>query len=256
MKHYEQLLKMGCFTWEELCAVLGNTNAADSLARNYLKKGYIQNVKRGLYVAADLSTGEASVSKFRIAGKITPTSYVSHHAAFEYYGCANQVSYQVEVSSDTVFAPFEFAGVTYVYRGSRINDGVATQQDGVRVTDSERTVLDGIYDFEKIMGLEELLRCVALLPALKEDKLLLYLAAYGKQVLYQKTGYILEHFRDMWSLSDDFFTACETRIGKSKRYLYKPSAHEKMEYNRRWRLVVPNDLMKMTAKGVEYDADI
>jgi predicted transcriptional regulator of viral defense system len=256
MKHYEQLLKMGCFTWEELCAVVGNMNTADSLARNYVKKGYIQSVKRGLYTAVDLATGESAVSKFRIAGKITPTSYVSHHAAFECYGCANQVSYQVEVSSNSAFAPFEYAGITYVYLKSRIGGGVIKRHDGVCVTDAERTILDGIHDFDKIMGLEELLRCLELLPLVKESNLLAHLAEYGKQVLYQKAGYILEHFRNMWNLSDGFFDACEAKIGKSKRYLYKPLAHEKMEYNRRWRLVVPHDLLKITNKGVSADADI
>ena len=256
MKHYEKLLKMGCFTSDELYAVAGNKKTAESLSLNYQKKGYIQSVKRGLYVAMDLATEESAVSKFRIAGKITPSSYVSHHAAFEYYGCANQVSYQVEVSSDTVFHEFNYAGITYTYIGSRISDGVTNRLDGVRVTDTERTVLDGIQDFEKVMGLEELLRCLELLPLVKEGKLLTYLDTYGKQVLYQKTGYILEHFRDTWSLSDSFFTACEARIGKSKRYLYKPLTHEKMEYNRRWRLVVPSDLKRITNKGVNFDADV
>jgi predicted transcriptional regulator of viral defense system len=256
MKHYEQLLKMGCFTWTELCAAIGKPKTADSLARNYLKKGYIQSVKRGLYVAVDLATGESAVNKFRIAGKITPSSYVSHHAAFEYYGCANQVSYQVEVSSETAFAPFGYAGITYAYLASRIKDGVINRPDGVRVTDAERTVLDSINDFGKVMGLEELLRCLELLPPVREDTLLAYLAAYGKQVLYQKTGYILWHFRGAWNLSDNFFVACETRIGKSKRYLYKPPIRENPEYNRRWRLMVPHGLMRITSKGVDYDADI
>jgi predicted transcriptional regulator of viral defense system len=256
MKHYEQLLKMGCFTWTELCAVIGNSKTADSLARNYLKKGYIQSVKRGLYTAVDLATGESAVNKFRIAGKITPSSYVSHHASFEYYGCANQVSYQTEVSSETAFASFGYAGITYAYLASRIKEGVITRPDGVRVTDAERTVLDGINDFEKVMGLEELLRCLELLPPVREDKLLTYLASYGKQVLYQKTGYILGHFRDTWNLSDNFFAACEARIGKSKRYLYRPPMRENPEYNRRWRLMVPRDLMKITSKGMDYDADI
>ena len=168
MKYYKQLLKMGCFTWEELCTTVGNIKTAESLARNYVKKGYIQSVKRGLYAAVDLATGEAVANKFRIAGKITPTSYVSHHAAFEYYGCANQVSYQTQVSSDSVFAPFEYAGITYVYLASRISGGIITHPDSVRMTDTERTVLDGIHDFEKIIGLEELLRCLELLPTVKE----------------------------------------------------------------------------------------
>ena len=256
MKHYEQLLKMGCFTWDELVSMVGNKNTANSLVRSYLKKGYMQSAKRNLYTAVDLATGEPAVSKFRLAGKITSSSYVSHHAAFDYYGCANQVSYQVEVSSDTVFAHFEFAGITYAYLSSRIGEGITTQPDGVRITDVERTVLDGIHDFEKVMGLEELLRCLELLPTVKEEKLLTYLSIYGKQVLYQKAGYILEHFRNAWNISDNFFAACEAGVGKSKRYLYKPSPHEKMEYTRRWRLVVPHDLMKIKNKGVDIDAYI
>jgi predicted transcriptional regulator of viral defense system len=256
MKHYEQLLKMGCFSWKELCAAVGNLNTVDSLARSYMKKGYIQNVKRGLYVAIDLATGESAVSKLRIASKITPTSYVSHHSAFEYYGCANQVSYHVQISSDSVFTPFEYAGITYSYVKSRIGRGIITQPDGIRVTDTERTVLDGIHDFEKIMGLEELLRCLELLPAVRESYLLAHLAVYDKQVLYQKAGYILGHFRDAWNLSENFFAACEAKIGKSKRYLYKPTAHGKMEYDRRWRLVVLRDLLRITSKGVNVDADI
>jgi hypothetical protein len=69
-------------------------------------------------------------------------------------------------------------------------------------------------------------------------------------------GYILEHLQDMWNLSDSFFAICEARIGKSKRYLYKPPTHEKMVYNHRWRLIVPNNLIRITAGGVDEYADV
>jgi predicted transcriptional regulator of viral defense system len=95
----------------------------------------------------------------------------------------------VEVSSETPFATFSFGGNTYACFAARIKDGVTTGRDGVRVTDTERTVLDGVNDFEKVMGLEELLRCLELVPSVDENKLLAYLAAYGKQILYQKTAY-------------------------------------------------------------------
>lgn len=55
---------------------------------------------------------------------------------------------------------------------------------GVRVTNIERTVLDGIHDLEKVTGLEELLRCLELVSAVDEGRLLSYLTVYGKQVLY------------------------------------------------------------------------
>ena len=253
MKYYSDLLATGCFTREDVMRLTGNYSTSGTLLNSYLKKGYIRKVKRNLYVAVNLADNEPVVNKFRIAGKITETAYVSHHAAFEYYGCANQVSYQVEVSSETTFAPFDFGGNTYAYFTSRIVDGVLTRPDGVRVTDTERTVLDGIYDFEKVMGLEELLRCLALLPSVREDKLLLYLSAYNKQVLYQKTGYILWHFQKEFHLSEFFFTECAAHIGKSTRYL---SANTNGVYNKDWRLVVPENLMQVTAKGADENADV
>jgi predicted transcriptional regulator of viral defense system len=253
MKYYEQLLEIGCFTRDELCTLTGNYDTAGTVLKNYMKKGYVMNVKRNLYVAVNLADRQPVANKQRIAGKITPTAYVSHHAAFEYYGCANQVSYQVEVSSMTPFATFSFDGLVFMYIASRIKDGVITRPDGVRVTDIERTVIDGIHDFEKVAGLEELLRCIPLVPSVREDKLLAYLASYGKQVLYQKTGYILRHFQRTFDLNDAFFSECAAHIGKSTRYL---TGKNDGIYNGEWRLVVPPDLMKMTSKGVTSDAGL
>ena len=252
MKYYERLLEMGCFSRDELCDLTGNFETAGTLLKNYQKKGYIQKVKRNLYVAINLADRQPVVSKFRIAGKITSSAYVSHHAAFEYYGYANQVSYQVEVSSATPFTTFDFNGNTFAYFAARIKDGVTIGSDGVRVTDIERTVLDGIHDFEKVMGLEELLRCLELVTAVREDKLLEYLAAYGRQFLYQKAGYILRHFQRELNISDAFFMACAARIGKSTRYL----AGNYGSYNREWRLVAPDDLLKIIDKGINGNANI
>ena len=253
MKHYERLLELGCFSRDDVCALTDNYNTAGSLLKNYLKKGYVRQVKRNLYVAVNLADHQPVVSKYRIAGRITQSAYVSHHAAFEYYGCANQVSYQVEVSSDTPFSIFDFDGHSYVFIASRIGEGIINRPDGVRVTDMERTVIDGIHDFEKVAGLEELLRCIELIPSVREEKLLIYLAAYGRQVLYQKTGYILRHFKNTFSISEAFFNECAAHIGKSTRYLVGKGEGN---YNSEWRLMVPSGLLRITDKGVRFNTDI
>jgi hypothetical protein len=115
-------------------------------------------------------------------------------------------------------------------------------------------VLDGINDFDKVMGLEELLRNIDMIPYLSEEKLLSYLAVYNKKALYQKTGYILEHFKDSLRLSDDFFKQCETKIGKSKRYFSKYENFVQ-KYNARWQLVAPDNLMGIIQKGV-FEVDV
>jgi predicted transcriptional regulator of viral defense system len=249
MKYYEQLLEKGCFTWDDVSEMVGNRNSASNLIQNYLKKGYIQSVKRNLYVAINLADSEPVVNRYVIASNLTESAYISHHTALEYYGSTNQVFYDVYVSSETKFNAFEFNGLTYRYQMSHISDGIVKKPDGTCVTNLERTVIDSINDFEKIGGLEELLRSLEMMPYTDETKLLYYLKSYNKQILFQKTGYILEHFKDSLKITDTFFKACEAEISKSVRYLYHSLEKEKSIYNKKWRLFVPEQLLSLTSEG-------
>ncbi len=243
MKYYEELLGKKCFSFKEVEQLVGgNHNTAKSLLRQYVQKGYIQQIKKNLYVAISIESGMPAATCYQIAGSITPTSYVSHRSAFAYYGYANQVSYEMNVSSDTAFRDFEYEGITYTYISSRLPEGIVSQQ-GVRVTDPERTAIDYIGDFDRIGGLEELLRSLEMVPFLSEKKLLKYLELSDKAVLYQKAGYILEYFRDSLKLSEDFFRVCRLRKGKSKRYFTKSAGQSRMIYNSRWGLMIPEDLL-------------
>ena len=255
MKYYDKLLMMGCFTLEDVCAFISNIHTAKSMLLEYSKKGYVRNVKRNLYVALDLVSKESVASKYQIASKITDTSYVSYHSAFEYYGFANQVSNEVLVSSDTRFSSFSFDGITYSFVKSKIDDGVV-EENKIRVTTIERTLLDNIDAFSKHMGLEELLRCVELIPSVNEIKLLHYLKIYNKQFLYQKTGYFLNQLTDNLQLSEYFFDECKSYVGESKRYLELDLKYYKTIYNKLWQLIVPENLELLTSKGAQIDAYI
>lgn len=257
MKYYESLLKKGCFTYQDVCILTGNSNTADSILRSYLHMGYIMKIKRGLFVAIDLRDGEPAANKFVIAGKLTGNSYVSHFSAFEYYGYTNQHAYEMYVTSDTKFNTLEFNGITYKRLSSNIKNGVITFEDNVRVTDIERTILDGINDFEHVMGFEELLRCIGSVPLFDEAKMLRYLKEYDKQFLYQKTGFILEHFRDELNISKDFLAECINNIGKSSRYLMSDKSKTEQKFILKWHLIVPEKAVeKAIGNGGEDDADI
>jgi predicted transcriptional regulator of viral defense system len=256
MKHYKELLELQCFTRVDVEQITGNADTANSLLTNYKKRGFIESVKRNLYVAISLETMQSLPNRYRIASHITNGAYISHHSALEYYGCANQVFYMVFVSGEKRFAAFEHDDVTYSYIAPRIDAGIVVQHDGVKLTDIERTVLDSINDFERIAGLEEVLRCLELIPHINEDKLFEYLERYNKQFLYQKTGYILSHFKKELRLSDSFFDLCACKVSKSIRYLYYGIKHEKSIFNNQWQLYVPLNLRQSLSQGVELNADI
>jgi predicted transcriptional regulator of viral defense system len=249
MKYYEQLVDMACFSRNDLTHLTGSEQRANALIFNYKNKGFIQAVKRNLFVAISMETKQPVPSRYAIASHITDKAYVSHHSAFEYYGLANQVFYEVYVSSTKKFAPFEYDDVTYRFIASRISEGVEEKAGGVRITDLERTAIDSINDFEKIGGLEELLRCLELIPCLDESKLLIYLGLYDKQFIYQKTGYLLEHYKEQLKLSAGFFAECEKHLAKSIRYLYHGVENERLSFNSKWRLFVPEKLLAIISGG-------
>ena len=82
MKYYKELLKMQCFTRADVESLTGNSGAANSVLADYQKKGYISYVKRNLYVAVSMETGQAVANRYFIGSHITDGAYLSHHAAF------------------------------------------------------------------------------------------------------------------------------------------------------------------------------
>ena len=226
---YKKLLALGCFGRKQVEA-LWRENTSKYLD-DALKQGLIRRVRKDLYVSVSLETHQPTVNKFEIASHLSPTACVSHHAALEFYGYANQVFYDMTFISQSKVKPFEFDGVSYRQIFSGISEGVS-EQNGVRVTDLERSVLDCIDAFEKVCGLEELEACLDMIPSLDEGKLRRYLPLYGKAFLYQKAGYLLEKRQSDLKLSDGFFDFCQKGIA-SRRSLGKGTA-----LNKRWNLYV------------------
>nr|WP_245250869.1 type IV toxin-antitoxin system AbiEi family antitoxin [Youngiibacter multivorans] len=217
-----------------------------------MKKDLVRKIRKNIYSAVNLATGQLVATRFQIACAITDTAYISHHSAFEYYGLANQVFYEVYVSSKTKFNHFEYAHVTYRYVASRMSEGVieAKNTTGVRITDLERTVVDSIRDFNKIGGFEELLNYLEGVHYLDEKKLIGYLDIYDTQGLYQRVGYLLDNYRKEMQLSSEFIEYCKSKIGKSRRYLVN-ELKDNSSYNNEWELMVPEGLFELKDQGGE-----
>lgn len=254
MELYKNLAVLRCFTHKDMVRLVGSESAAAWHIKNYLQKGYIERVRRDLYAVISMETGQAIPNRYQIVSRVTDDACVSHHSAFEYYGYGNQVFYDVYFATEKRVHPFTYDGVNYCpMMTCRGNAGVTETDTGVRVTSLERTVIDSIADFDKIGGLEELLRCLLLIPSLDPNKLLDALKLYGRGQLYQKTGYILEALKVELSLPEHFFAECEKRSSASKTYLFDKQSD--FVLHNRWKLFAPKDLKSIVDKGVtDYDA--
>ncbi len=249
MELYFELQKTPVFSMDDVNLMYGNIETARSAVKRLLAKGLVEKIRNNMYTCISGETESPIANRYQIACAITPTAYVSHHTAAEYYGIHDQVFYEVYVSSQTRFNDFEFDGYTYRYIPSKCTEGIENVKysGGVRITDRERTLIDNIKDLEKIAGIEEVLAIIEKMSDLNEDKLLQYLACYQNQFLYQKTGFLLKHYQQQCGVSNRFFQMCVEKKGLSKRYLTKECING--EYNVEWGLVVPKNLFGVKNGG-------
>ena len=251
MDLYKELARLQCFSYADMVQLCRSEKAADWQIKTYLKKGYIERVRRNLYVVISMETEQPIANRFQIASQATQDACISHHSAFEYYGYANQVFYEVYFSTCKNVRPFTYDGLQYTPLSNPSAIEILDLNNGVKVTSLERTVIDSIFDMDKIAGLEEILRCLELIPSLNEEKLLDVLEGYSKKQLYQKVGYILEFYKKDLSLSKDFFLKCISCSSSSKTYLTQEIRDN--IFHPKWLLYAPKDLKQLINKGVEYD---
>jgi len=245
MNLYFELMQTPVFTMEDVCKYYDKIESARSAVKRLIKQGTVIKIRNNMYTCISGETGAPIANRFQIASCITPTSYVSHHTAMEYYGVADQVYYDVYVSSETKFQAFYFYGYTYQCILVKCKQGIEAVKysGGVKVTDKERTLVDCLKDMDKISGLEETMANVQGLYNLQEKKILQYLEEYNNQFLYQKMGFLLWKLRTQLGLSDAFFEVCMNKIGKSKRYLTKDVSD--VVYDNVWKIVAPKNIVHL-----------
>lgn len=251
MNLYYELLQYPVFTMKEVNALYSSERTARVAMGKLLKGNMALKIRNGLYTCVSGENGGPVANRFQVASAITPSSYVSHHTAFEYYGTVDQVFYEVYVGSQTRFHDFEFDGYTYHYVKEQMRDGIVSPEfsGGIKVTDKERTIVDSIKDLNRIAGLEEVLSCVVSVNSIDETKMLKYLAEYDSAFLYQKTGFIFSEYQTELGISDNFIKICKDRSGNSKRYL--TNGISEPGYSGEWKLVYPKNIKRMKNGEIE-----
>ncbi|MBQ2935338.1 MAG: hypothetical protein IJD96_03780 [Lachnospiraceae bacterium] len=242
MNLYFELLKKPIFCMEDVNVFYNNIESARSAVKRLMKEKMVAKIRNNMYTCISGETGAPVANRFQIASHITPSSYVSHHTAIEYYGITEQVFYDVYVSSETSFRDFSFDGYTYRYVASKSLVGVEkpASSSGIAVTNIERTIIDCIKDMDKIAGMEEVVQNIESMGQMQEKRILKYLELFQNQFLYQKMGYLLSERQEQIGLSDTFFDNCKVKIGKSKRYLTRDQKGGR--YDDEWKLIVPEGL--------------
>ena len=247
MKYYKELFKLGVFNLEQAAAIIKNDNPFQTLS-SYIKSGLIRKVKHNLYICIDLASEDDIVDKHFIASSINTDSFIICHSAFQFYGFYNQVYNNCQIGTLKKFKNFEYNGINYECFLSNTLKQVETVR-GIKVTSIERTIIDSVNLIGKVMDLEELLKCLSIIPLLNENKLKDMLLEYHKDILYRKVGYILSYFEQEMNLSSSFFDFCLEHSSQNNRGKISNYEVNKLDYIPKWHLYAYKNLLKLINKN-------
>ena len=178
--------------------------SARSLARQMVDRGVVARAAPGLFQLVPYELGRErtfSGSPFLLARALVRSCdyYLSHGTAMEIHGMVTQPRLVVTVSTVHARRPVRAGGYAFRFVACRsrdlfgLTDHWVGKQERVRVSDPERTVVDGLRRPELCGGVTEVAQGLAMRrDALNASLMARYAVQLGVAAVVGRLGYLLE----------------------------------------------------------------
>lgn len=180
--------------------------SARSFARKLVDRGVAARLKPGLFVLVPFELGRERqyLGSPLIVARETMSGaayYLSHGTAMEIHGMMTQPQLIVTVSTPRPRRPLTVLGVEFRFvRCQRrhlfgLTDHWVTKQETVRVSDPERTIIDGLKQPEYCGGVTEVAKGLLMRRHdLQVDKLIAYAERIKVGAVVRRLGFLLETY--------------------------------------------------------------
>lgn len=242
------------FTHADVEAITGLVpKSARNLMVGLVNRGLATRLKPGLFILVPFELGrerEYLGNPYVVARELahTPEYFVSHASAMDLHQMVTQPQLAVFVTSPKAIRPRMVLGTEFRFVRCKRADvfGIielwATKTERVRVSDPERTVIDGLRQPEHCGGLTEVAKGFWMRrDAIAVTKLVDYALRQGVGAVVRRLGFLLETFE-----VDVPAELERLRVGLTSTYtLLDPLMPAEGPYQARWRLrvnVEPDEL--------------
>lgn len=195
------------FRLEDVRDITGlSETSARSFVRKLVDRGVAARLKPGLYVLVPFELGRERRypgNPLVVAREIMHGEdyYLSHATAMEIHGMRTQPQLVVMVSTPKPRRSVAALGVEFRFVRCRrkhlfgLTEHWATKQEKVRVSDLERTIIDGLKQPEHCGGLTEVAKGVWMRREdVKADRLVEYAKRIGVGAVVRRLGFLLETY--------------------------------------------------------------
>lgn len=196
------------FTLTDVQVITGLAHAsARSLVRNAVARGLVARLKPGLFVLIPPELGSArefSGNPYVVARELAAGAdyYISHASAMELHRMATQPQFVIFTSTTKRLRARTIHGTDFrfVFLKPEYLFGVAnhwvTKQDSVRISDLQRTVIDGLRQPEYCGGVTEVAKGLWMRRAdMNPVRLVDYALRLGIGAVIRRLGYLLELYQ-------------------------------------------------------------
>lgn len=175
-----------------------------SLVRKLVNRGVAARLKPGLFTLVPFELGrerEYLGNPFIVARELAGGKdyFLSHGTAMSIHGMVTQPQLVVHVTTTAPRRPIRIMGTEFRFIVSAkdgffgLTEHWVTKQEKVRISDPERTILDGLRMPEYCGGLTELAKGLWIKrPDLKADRLVDYALRMDVGAVIRRIGYLLE----------------------------------------------------------------
>ncbi len=232
------------FTLEEAVELIKTRYyATANLLTKLVKRGVIARINTATYLILQTGSENAQLKNWPIIARElagTERYFISHYSAMRIHGMTSHPLFDVYITLLKRKKDRKVSDIAYhfIYSKKDYFWGAmthwATKQDQVRVSDLERTVLDGLDRPDLCGGLTETIRGIwAKQKEIDLKKLIHYARKFRTKAAVKRLGYILE----MFNMASDWTPALSECIAGAKDYvLLDPQGTKDGKHISRWRI--------------------
>jgi len=232
----------------------------DVSSRNFVRKlvnrGVVARLKPGLFILVPFELGKETEyigNPLVVAGEIMGGKdyFLSYATAMEIHGGVTQPQLVIYVTTLKPRRPITTLGIEFrfIHNPKRyffgISDHWVTKQDKVKVSDLERTIIDGLKQPEYCGGLTEVAKGFWMRHQdVKVNRLISYAIKIGVGAVIRRLGFLLELYKigtsEDWEILSSHLTETYVRLD--------PLLPSEGKFLRKWRLqlnVSPQELLSV-----------
>lgn len=248
------------FRFDEFYELLSSSNSTsqrtqEAHLRNYLRRGRIRRIKRGLYMTVPPGQTPDSVKPdlFLVAAKMTPDAVLAYHTALEFHGRSYSIFTEFYSLTNHSMRKFKFDGMSFrgvpfsrelVEKKVELFDVKHVNRSGVdvSVTSMERTLVDVLDRPVFGGGWEEIWRSLESIEYFNLDKVVEYAFLLANSTTIAKVGFYLESNAERLMVNEKYLDALGKGISRKPHYMDRNN-RKGGQLMERWNLIVPKAIV-------------